>query len=223
MENLRLMKEIYPGWVMRVYTNLSFSPEVCNVVCSDESIYFCDVHHLPQAGDVSHIHPMTWRFLAMGDPTVKEFAVRDLDSRLSQRERDAVDQWEESGYPVHGMRDHPFHGTEIMGGMWGADNHKLGLTVAKSIQQDILKQMGNGNDQALLTRVIWSTFRNKILTHDSYLCERYKDGILIPFPTKRQSKWDYVGRCVYEICGSDALPECPIACRPEHGKSWKYC
>ena len=41
----------------------------------------------------------------MGDPTVTKFIARDLDSRLSQREKDAVSDWENSSFPFHGMRD----------------------------------------------------------------------------------------------------------------------
>ena len=32
----------------------------------------------------------------MGDPTVEKYGTRDLDGLLWQRERDAVQQWEDS-------------------------------------------------------------------------------------------------------------------------------
>ena len=45
---------------------------------------------------------------------------RDLDSRLSFREKMAVDEWVESGLRFHVMRDHPSHSMWPMsGGMWG--------------------------------------------------------------------------------------------------------
>ena len=48
-------------------------------------------------------------------------AVRDLDSRLTGREAAAVTDWlENTDRPFHIMRDNPNHGTEILGGMWGA-------------------------------------------------------------------------------------------------------
>ena len=64
---------------------------------------------------------MLWRFIPMIDPTVAVMASRDLDSRLTSRETAAVNQWlEETRFPFHVMRDNPHHGTEILGGMWGA-------------------------------------------------------------------------------------------------------
>ena len=81
----------------------------------------CPVDSLPRYGDLSKIFGMVWRFLPLLDPLVDAVASRDLDSRLTGREAAAVTQWlEESGLPFHVMRDHPMHGTEILGGMWGA-------------------------------------------------------------------------------------------------------
>jgi hypothetical protein len=40
--------------------------------------------------------------------------------RFSEREVAAVQQWMMSDLPFHIMRDHPQHGTSILGGMWGA-------------------------------------------------------------------------------------------------------
>ena len=81
----------------------------------------CPVDSLPRYGDLSKIFGMVWRFLPLLDPLVDAVASRDLDSRLTAREAAAVSQWlEESGLPFHVMRDHPMHGTEILGGMWGA-------------------------------------------------------------------------------------------------------
>jgi hypothetical protein len=44
---------------------------------------------------------------------------RDLDSALTQRERDAVNVWLASNKSFHSMRDHPMHGVPMLGGMWG--------------------------------------------------------------------------------------------------------
>ena len=54
------------------------------------------------------------------DPAVDRYLVRDTDSRLSARERFAVEQWVQSGTALHTMRDHPKHRPmPIMGGCWG--------------------------------------------------------------------------------------------------------
>ena len=63
---------------------------------------------------------MLWRFLPVLDPQVDVMVSRDLDSRLTTREQAAVQEWLHTGLAFHVMRDNPMHGTEILGGMWGA-------------------------------------------------------------------------------------------------------
>ena len=63
------------------------------------------------------------RYLPLLDPTVDLMVSRDLDSRLTTREQTAVEDWLNTGLAFHVMRDNPQHGTEILGGMWGARMH----------------------------------------------------------------------------------------------------
>ena len=44
---------------------------------------------------------------------------RDLDSRFSEREKAATEEWLRSNKEFHFMRDHPYHGSVILGGCWG--------------------------------------------------------------------------------------------------------
>ena len=47
------------------------------------------------------------------------FLSRDLDSRFSEREQEAVYEWVNGEKIFHIIRDHPEHGTSILGGTWG--------------------------------------------------------------------------------------------------------
>ena len=49
---------------------------------------------------------------------------RDLDSRVNSRERAAVGEWLNSTEDFHFMRDHPLHGTTILGSGWGSKLHR---------------------------------------------------------------------------------------------------
>ena len=44
---------------------------------------------------------------------------RDLDSRFSDREQAAVEEWLNSSKKFHIMRDHPRHRPAMLGGTWG--------------------------------------------------------------------------------------------------------
>ena len=47
------------------------------------------------------------------------FIPRDLDSRFSDREKEAVSNWLQSNSSFHIMRDHPDQGIPMLGSMWG--------------------------------------------------------------------------------------------------------
>ena len=70
----------------------------------------------------SKIPGMYWRFLPIEDKNVDLFIVRDVDSRINNREEEAVNEWIQSDKILHVMRDHPHHYYKILGGMWGFKN-----------------------------------------------------------------------------------------------------
>ena len=73
---------------------------------------------------------MFWRFFAHDETDCEYVVFRDADSRISKREKMAVDEWIQSGKSIHIMRDHPYHTVPILGGMWGCRNglmRKIGL------------------------------------------------------------------------------------------------
>ena len=62
----------------------------------------------------------------MCDPEVDVFISRDCDSRLSDREYQAVQVWLENSTQFHCMRDHEAHKfPPVLGGMWGAKRNGL--------------------------------------------------------------------------------------------------
>ena len=72
---------------------------------------------------LSTIYGNLWRFAPMVDPLVREWHSRDLDSRLSDRETSAVQDWlYKSTKTFHIMRDHIYHVWPIMAGMFGMRN-----------------------------------------------------------------------------------------------------
>ena len=63
---------------------------------------------------------------------------RDTDSRVSHREMIAVNKWLESDKGFHIMRDHPWHTTKILGGMWGCRKWSL----SEEIQEKMMSYEG---------------------------------------------------------------------------------
>ena len=69
---------------------------------------------------VTDLIPTIWRFLPLVDPLVDEFHSRDLDSQCSQRELDAVGEFQSTEYAqFHIMRDHRMHSAPMLGNLFG--------------------------------------------------------------------------------------------------------
>ena len=97
--------------------------------------------HLPSPWPVWCLHH-SWRFVVLGDPTVRRFGVRDLDSYLLQRERDVVTHWmERNEEQFYIMRDTPQKRNKakylmrMYGGIWGGNNY-FNFTISRSLRID---------------------------------------------------------------------------------------
>ncbi|ROT74205.1 hypothetical protein C7M84_007300 [Penaeus vannamei] len=110
---------MYPDWVVWLYTNPRGREDVlCPLLRDFPHLYICDVTNLPSLGNVTSIHNMVWRALPLGDERVSAFFVRDSDSILLERGAAAVREWMAGNKSFHLLRDHPYHGIPIMGGLW---------------------------------------------------------------------------------------------------------
>jgi hypothetical protein len=170
LENIKLSQEIYPGYVCRFYIdedapqNLKDSIEGDNV----EKIFM---------KNIGGIDGMFWRFLGACDKNVDIFLCRDTDSRLSLREKAAVDEWLMSDKDLHIMRDHPTgHMEPIMGGMWGCRNQLFQKHNFKNILNNWTLRTKYGDDQLFLKNVVYRKFKNFAFEHSEYNV-RYSNSI----------------------------------------------
>jgi hypothetical protein len=179
VRNSELSNEIYKDWICRFYVGKSVPQEIINQLESKSNV---EVISMDESGDWTG---MFWRFLACEDSDV--MISRDTDSRLSLREKVAVDEWLKSNKDFHIMRDHPYHQTEILGGMWGCRNGVL-----KNIKE-LITNYKKGNfwqvDQNFLRELIYPIIKEKSFVHDSYL--NY-EAFRKPFPSVRKNK-EFVG------------------------------
>ena len=179
IENAKLVNEIYQGWIGRFYCGKSVPENIINTLKDTPNT---EVISMDEDGDWTG---MFWRFLACKDSDV--MISRDTDSRLSLREKLAVDEWLKSNKDFHIMRDHPYHSMEILGGMWGCRNGIL-----NDIEEDIIKY-NKGNfwqvDQNFLKEKIYPKILKNSLTHDSFFKVEINTK---PFPSERINK-EFVG------------------------------
>ena len=160
IKNAELAQSIYPGWISRFYVSRCV-PE--SILTELNSIYNTQVILVD---DEANWSGMFWRFRPAFDNNTQTVIIRDTDSRLSFREKIAVDEWLTSDKDFHIMRDHPFHNTYIMGGMWGCRNNILN-------KLNIIMQIPENNnfwqvDQNFLRDYVYNKVKEYSFIHDSY-------------------------------------------------------
>lgn len=189
LRNAELAKTIYSDWTARFYCASSVPNDIVEALLQ-RNVEVISVDH---PGDWTS---MFWRFAPAGEDDVFAMISRDCDSRLSAREKAAVDEWLVSNKDFHIMRDHPFHRYPIMGGMWGA---KRG--VLREIDQLLMNFRAEnrwGVDQDFLAQVVFPIVKKQSMIHDEFYAKS-------KFPTRRKD-FEYVG----EIFDQDDHPNLPL-------------
>lgn len=118
-ENIKLKEKFYPDWHIIVFHDNSLSEDVLSRLEEKNVI-------LRNVSEYSVLASM-WRFLAHDEPDIERFIVRDSDSRITEREAVAVQEWVDSDKALHVMRDHPHHGYAMLGGMWGMKKSDMNM------------------------------------------------------------------------------------------------
>jgi len=159
-ENAVLAQSIYPDWVCRFY----YSNTDSRIIKLLESMSNVELIKIDK---IEHNYSnMFWRFIPAFMEKDIIMIVRDTDSRLNMREKLAVDEWLNTESDFHIMRDHIWHGTRILGGMWGVRNNLLlGLEKEFLTYQRVNQK---GNDQKFLQDTIYNFVKHTALIHDTY-------------------------------------------------------
>lgn len=169
IKNAKLANEIYPDWISRFYIGSDVSTDIIDQIRS-----YSNTEIIIQTAE-NNWSGMFWRFDALCDTDIEYVIFRDTDSRLSLREKYAVDDWIASRKTFHIMRDHPFHNFPILGGMWGCKKNTYDLCT-------ILNSWYRGNyygaDYEFLKDKIAPIAATDNITHDSFFEKK-------PFPKPR--------------------------------------
>ena len=171
IRNADLAIEIYKDWECWFYIGQSTPQSTISQLNKRKN---CKIILQPEEGNWSG---MFWRFYPASDPNVEVMVSRDADSRLNTREFFAVKQWMQSNKNFHIMRDHPYHQTEILGGMWGCKFPAL--KNMKTLINEYTKGEFWQVDQNFLREKVYPLIKNDTIVHDEFF-ERQS------FPTARE-------------------------------------
>lgn len=187
IRNASDVKKYYPGWIARFYCGKSVPEKVIKMLKAEGA----EVILKEEMGDN---RGMFWRFEALEDENVERVIVRDTDSRISRRECMAVQEWVDSGVAGHIMRDHPWHGMVMLGGMWGC------TLACRTKIKDAIKRFDpldeRNQDQLFLAKEIYPLLIEKgCMIHDSFF---YYEAFSKDFPSARESDFSFVGEQIDE-------------------------
>jgi hypothetical protein len=148
LENARLAKTIYPGWVMLFHVDKGH-PVIPKLLAEGAEV----IEHEKEPGSGG----MFWRFYTADDSRFTHTIIRDADSRLNVRDKAATDAWIESGKSLHVIWDDPWHkNRKIIGGAWGIKNKSF-----EQIEKACVEWPDHstyGDDENFLDAVIWPKF-----------------------------------------------------------------
>lgn len=184
IKNAEMAKVYFPGWICRYYVT-SDVPETVIQQLKD-----LGAEIIPIPSGQGYISGMFWRFLVASDETVDRYIIRDVDSRPNARDRLAVEEWINTDFPVHILRDHVNHCIPMNGGMWGGVKGILSSMQAKVEKWEAKDEYMD--DLRFLEDAVWPDIEHKQLSHDSYCCDRYSNTH--PFPTQRNKVYQHVGQ-----------------------------
>ena len=166
---------------MRVYHDDTVPAELLDILRNKPGVALVDVKRTAgKSVDLSAINnKMLWRFAVASDPTVDRYCIRDVDSRLGDRERHVVEEWIESRRKFHVIRDHPSHANFVMsGGLWcgTADAIPDMIKRIRNFQtqaESAFETTGYMKDMDFLRDEIWPLAQHSMLQHDSFTCNNY--------------------------------------------------
>ena len=190
IKNCELALQYYPDFECWFYIHIETVPEKTIM----ELLKFNNAKIFIKTGDLKINKPMMWRFEAIDNLDVEIMMSRDTDTRILFREVKAVEEWIHSNKIFHIMRDHPYHTSNILGGMF--DTRKIPEIDNWKIIMNNFKQEGDvWYDQHFLNNFIYPLIKNNCLVHANF----YKiENFAKNFPLDYDIDFKFVGEYIYE-------------------------
>jgi len=172
IKNAQLAQRFFPGFTVRFYIGNSVP-----TWCRSTLALFPNVELIPVDEREDSVARL-WRFRAIFDPEVNVVLSRDADARLSYREALAHQEFMDSQYDFHIIRDHPTgHGYLISAGMFACKTANMGFF--KTLLDQTTLRDTYMQDQEFLSNAIYPNIMEKSLVHDPYY------NYPAPYPSKK--------------------------------------
>jgi len=175
MANVRAASRFYPGWKLIIY---------CDKLNHDALVQQelgPGTECILQKAESQGVEGMSWRFLAALRDDADAVIFRDADSIFTPRETAAVTEWLASRKDTHIIRDHPYHRSPVMGGLFGVRGRAREL-LAELVRARMLSHRLTeyGDDQVFLTKDFYPKVIKTVMVHTN--CVRFYPELTRPLP-----------------------------------------
>jgi len=210
LKNAELAPKFYPGWTVVFYVDeKTVPPEIIAGLKERRAVVVTEG---------PYNDTLFGRLTIADDKRFDRFIVRDADSRPSKREAKAVEEWIQSGKKMHNIRDHEYHNTMVMGGLWGGKTGFLKGHKMQDLISNWLDKSEKGQDQFFLAEIVVPIVGiENLLSHDSYHCKTYPNSIPFPRPDSyKDFAWQVykVDEKFHDIAVSSPGKNGPRECNP---------
>lgn len=175
LENIQIIREYFPDFEIYIYKGIcdpSWTFEKCKIIETGKS------------GLVNTLY----RFLPLADAEVG--FVRDADSRINERDRWCIQEFMKSDKNYHIIRDHYWHKSLIMAGMFGWKK-----PCSEKIIIPESEDLVYGFEEKYLGKTIYPVIKSESLVHTNNHALAGEYAVPITIPHKDQ--YDFVGNVIW--------------------------
>lgn len=152
--NAKQTAEYFPGWSVRIYHDDTVPHATLDALATWKHITLIKV--------TDGSYGMFWRFAPLFEEAI--VLVRDLDSRITWRDVQCVDEWLATDKKLHVIRDHDEHyKVPILGGLFGVRG-PLPMKLMPSMN-DYAQVHKYNMDQIWLGQFVWPVIQGSVLEH----------------------------------------------------------
>jgi hypothetical protein len=162
--NVKLSNQFYKEWQIRVYHDNTVPIDIIKTL-KENNVSLININDTIY----SNFAPKFWRFLPVFENIYDIIIFRDSDSILTQRESRYVNDWVDSNFDFHIIRDHNLHISPILAGMFGIKKKYFNLFAQQLLKNKKCTESTKYNsDQLFLGDCIYKKIIKNCLIHTSH-------------------------------------------------------
>ena len=176
LDNINIIKNDYPEFYIYIYYGIDHRNEWL-----DKYSNSYDKVTLIPTYKTSTIN-MLFRYMPLLDKNIKFLFARDADSEINKRDQWCIQQFINSSYHSHTIRDHYWHKSKLTGGLTGFRVDMLSTSIKNKIEDCIKKietieKINYGEDENYISKNIYPLLSDNLLIHtniNAFCGEKYK-------------------------------------------------